>query len=97
MGRSAPKIELNLIKKDGPVERNSKCNTALFLELVIEGNEYQGMVDTGASNCFISKAVRDQIPTEAIWDIILPEEKTVRFGDQTHAHIYETIRIRCSF
>ena len=97
MGRSAPKIELNLIKKDGPVERNSKCNTALFLELVIEGDEYQGMVDTGASNCFISKAVRDQIPTEAIWDILLPEEKTVRFGDQTHAHIYETIRIRCSF
>ena len=97
VGRSAPKIELNLIKKDGPVEGNGKSNNALFLELVIEGEEYQGMVDTGASNCFISKEVRDQLPPEAIWDTLLPEEKTVRFGDRTHSRIHETIRLRCSF
>ena len=97
VGRSAPKIELNLIKKDGPVEVKGKSNNALFLELVIEGDEYQGMVDTGASNCFISKEVRDQLPPEAIWDILLPEEKTARFGDRTHSRIHETIRLRCSF
>ena len=55
------------------------------------------MVDTGASNCFISKEVREQIPPEAIWDTLLPEEKTVRFGDRTHSRIHETIRLRCSF
>ena len=97
VGRSAPKIELNLIKKDGPVKRNGKSNNALFLELVIEGEEYQGMVDTGASNCFISKEVRNQLPPEAIWDTLLPDEKTVRFGDRTHSRIHETIRLKCSF
>ena len=96
MGRSAPKIELTLIKKDGSVEQNHKEDTALFLEVVIEGEEYQGMVDTGASNCFMSKSVRDRIPAEAIWDTLLPEEKTVRCGNRTQAYIYETVRIRCS-
>ena len=96
MGRSAPIIELTLIKKDGSVEQNHKDDTALFLEVVIEGEEYQGMVDTGASNCFMSKSVRDRIPAEAIWDTLLPEEKTVRCGNRTQAYIYETVRIRCS-
>ena len=55
------------------------------------------MVDTGASNCFISKKVRDEISEEAIWDTIILGEKTVRFGDRTQSRIQETIRLRCSF
>ena len=78
MGRSAPKIELTLIKQDGSVERNHKEDTALFLEVVIGGEAYRGMVDTGASNCFMSKAVHDSIPDEAVWDIVLSEDKSVR-------------------
>ena len=96
MGRSAPSIELTLIKGDGSVEQKHKDDTALFLEVVIEGEEYQGMVDTGASNCFMSKSARDKIPAEAIWDTLLPDEKTVRCGNRTQAYIYETVRIRCS-
>ena len=96
IGRSAPKIELTLIGKDGSVAPNYKEDTALFLEVVIEGEEYRGMVDTGASNCFMSKAVRDSLPAEAIWDTILSEDKSVRCGNQTQAYINETVRIRCS-
>ena len=97
MGRSAPKIELNLIKRDGPGKSGDKGNTALFLKMTIEGEEYQGLVDTGASNCFISQTVRNQLPVEAIWDSLPVGDRTVRCGNQTHANISETVRIRCNF
>ena len=96
MGRSAPNIELTLMKQDGSVKPNYKEDTALFLEVVIGGEEYKGMVDTGASNCFMSRAVRDNIPTEAVWDTILATDKSVRCGNRSQAYIYETVRIRCS-
>ena len=65
--------------------------------MMIEGEEHRGMVDTGASDCFISKTVRDQLPEEAIWDSTLKLDKTVRFGDSTRSAILETIRLRSSF
>ena len=86
-----------MIKRDGPGKPDDKGNTALFLKMMIEGEEYQGLVDTGASNCFISQSVRNQLPAEAIWDSIPVGYRTVRCGNQTQASVSETVRIRCSF
>ena len=55
------------------------------------------MVDTGASDCFISTSVREHLPEEAIWDSSYHQDKTVRFGDSTRSNITETIRMKTSF
>ena len=76
---------------------NKPQNAALSLEMCIEGEVYYGMCDTGASDCFISQQLRDQLPEEAISDISQGQERVVKFGDATRSVIGETIRLKCSF
>ena len=64
---------------------NKPQNAALSLEMCIEGEVYYGMCDTGASDCFISQQLRDQLPEEAISDISQGQERVVKFGDATRS------------
>ena len=90
-------MELNIIRRDGPVKGYNEHEGAMFLKVCIEGEVYEGMVDTGASDCFLSQRVRDAIPSEAIWDIIKEAGRSVRVGDQSKVLITETVRLKCSF
>ena len=83
------------MKRDGPTTGNSKKNSAIFLEIRIGEETHRGMVDTGASDCFMSAKFRQEISEEAIWDIIDSEEQTVRLGDSARTTVIETVRIKC--
>ena len=52
------------------------------------------MVDTGASDCFLSRDTYDRIPEDAIWDVIRSTETRVRVGDSSHVGITEIVRIK---
>ena len=97
MSRSTPVIELAVIRRGGPVKGNSKRNSAMFLDMTIEGKEHYCMVDTGASHCFMSSEMREQIPEEAIYDATTLKTQNVRFGDRTQTNVLETIRLKCGF
>ena len=95
--KDGQELETSMLFTDQEHANKVKQKGALFLEMVIEGDEYYGLVDTGASDCFMSKATRDKLPSEAIWDVYPRCSKMVRLGDSSRGCILETIKLKTSF
>ena len=89
-------MELNLIKRDGPVKGNSHHNAPLMVKINVAGRRYDSMCDTGASDCFVDKKVRDEMGEDDIWETEEKNSRRVSFGDKSSATILETVRIRCT-
>ena len=45
---------------------------------------------------YIKQEMRDQLPLEAIWDIMEGDKKIVRVGNQNQCQVQETIKMRFS-
>ena len=59
--------ELTLYLVDGPARREVG-DDVIFLELELPGSSMKALVDAGASDCFMSKAAREELPPEQVVD-----------------------------
>ena len=78
---------------DGPARRENG-DDAIFLEIDLSENTIRALVDTGASDCFISKATRNQLPAEQIIDTWKVDEGQIQLANNSNIHILEQLRIK---
>ena len=80
---------------DGPARREAG-DKALFLTLRFnDEKEAKALVDTGASDCFMSKFCKDQIPKECIQDSWTVKKGEISLADNSSQNILE--QVRCKF
>ena len=80
---------------DGPARREAG-DEALFLKLRFnDEKEAKALVDTGASDCFMSKFCKDQLPKECIQDSWTVKKGEISLADNSSQNILE--QIRCKF
>ena len=80
---------------DGPARREAG-DEALFLTLRFnDEKEAKALVDTGASDCFMSKFCKDQIPKECIQDSWMVKKGEISLADNSSQNILE--QVRCKF
>ena len=80
---------------DGPARREAG-DEALFLTLRFnDEKEAKALVDTGASDCFMSKFCKDQIPKECIQDSWTVKKGEISLADNSSQNILE--QVRCKF
>ena len=65
---------------DGPARRENG-DDAIFLEIELSENTIRALVDTGASDCFISKAMREQLPADQIIDTWKVDEGQIQLAN----------------
>ena len=81
---------------DGSGNEKHRDNQPIIINIELGGVTRACMVDTGASDCFISKEVRD---TLIPWELLETEEvqgKRVKFGDKSLCTVDEKVRLRCN-
>ena len=78
---------------DGPARRENG-DDAIFLEIDLSENTIRALVDTGASDCFISKATRNQLSNEQIIDTWKVDEGQIQLANNSNIHILEQLRIK---
>ena len=78
---------------DGPARRENG-DDAIFLEIELSENTIRALVETGASDCFISKATREQLPAEQIIDTWKVDEGQIQLANNSNIHILEQLRIK---
>ena len=72
---------------DGPARREAG-DEALFLTLRFnDEKEAKALVDTGASDCFMSKFCKDQIPKECIQDSWTVKKGEISLADNSSQNI----------
>ena len=77
---------------DGPARREAG-DEALFLTLRFnDEKEAKALVDTGASDCFMSKFCKDQIPKECIQDSWTVKKGEISLADNSSQNILEQVR-----
>ena len=75
---------------DGPARRENG-DDAIFLEIELSENTIRALVDTGASDCFISKAT---LPAEQIIDTWKVDEGQIQLANNSNINILEQLRIK---
>ena len=78
---------------DGPARRETG-DDAVFLELEIPGSKVKALVDTGASDCFMSKDMRGRLPLETVVDTWRVDKGKIHLADNSNLTILEQVRVR---
>ena len=67
-----------------------------MIRMSIGDKDIEAMVDTGASDCFLSEEIWEELDYKHIWDTDNQEHgRTVKFGDKSKANIITTAKLRC--
>ena len=93
MGRPTHRREMTLYSVDGPARRETG-DDAVFLELEIRGSKVKALVDTGASDCFMSKEIREKLPSETVVDTWRVDKGKIHLADNSNLAILEQVRIK---
>ena len=78
---------------DGPARRETG-DDAVFLELEIPGSKVKALVDTGASDCFMSKEMRGRLPLEMVVDTWRVDIGKIHLADNSNLTILEQVRVK---
>ena len=78
---------------DGPAHRENG-DDAIFLELELPGFTIKALVDTGASDCFMSRQERGGLPPEQIIDAWQVDKGNIHLADNSNMTILEQVRIK---
>ena len=66
----------------------------MFLELEIQGSKVKALVDTGASDCFMSKEMREKLPLETVVDTWRVDKGKIHLADNSNLTILEQVRVK---
>ena len=78
---------------DGPARRETG-DGAVFLELEIQGSKIKALVDTGASDCFMSKKMRGKLPQETVIDTWRVDKGKIHLADNSNLTILEQVQVK---
>ena len=78
---------------NGPARRE-KGDEALFIELLFEKTIVRALVDTGASDCFMSAELRAELPESCIQDSWRVDNGKINLADNSSQNILEQVRVR---
>ena len=92
-GRPAHRREINLHLVDGPARREIG-DDAIFLELELPGSTIKALVDAGASDCFMSRTAREQLPPEQVVDAWQVGKGQIHLADNSNMTILEQVRVK---
>ena len=93
MGRPARRREITLYSVDRPARRETG-DDAVFLELEIQESKVKALVDTGASDCFMSKEMREKLPSETVVDTWRLDKGKIHLADNSNLAILEQVPIK---
>ena len=78
---------------DGPARRETG-DDAVFLELEMQGSKVKALVDTGASDCFMSKEMMGKLPLETVVDTWRVDKGKIHLADNSNLTILEQVRVK---
>ena len=78
---------------DGTARRETGDDT-VFLELEMPGSKVEALVDTGASDCIMSKEMREKLPLEMVVDTWRVDKGKIHLADNSNLTILEQVRVK---
>ena len=66
----------------------------MFLEIELPGSKVKALVDTGASDCFMSKQMRERLPLETVVDTWRVDKGKIHLADNSNLTILEQVRVK---
>ena len=77
MSRSAAPIDISLYWADGPNKKRGDDNEPIFINVTIGRESVRSMIDTGASDCFVSQKFRYNMRQEEVQEVVKDVRKKI--------------------